>query len=173
MDKLNINEVRSSEIITDFSSFKIESDYEPTILSDLSLLLDTQSKFVLNSSNIRETISLEGVQIELPEFNLFDKYSSLIEQNLNLTAFEDRWKYKPNYMSIDIYGNPYLEHLLMYVNGAFSKRDFTITESDFILVKFPNLEIIDILVQYQQKLLNSNKNKKNTRLYNIDMLYSI
>lgn len=99
----------------------------------MSVTIDDESRRYsiqsIDFDNMRERLRTDNGIYIFPNPNIYTleknlfyllKYST--EKKLDTKYFQ-----KPEYLSIDEYGNPSLWLLLMYVNNVFSKEDFTMS----------------------------------------------
>lgn len=70
---------------------------------------------------------------------IYDKYDSVLRQNSYLQTFTDeeflKYIYRPDIMALDLYDNPALGHLILYLNHC-SEDEFT---SPIVRILNPNI----------------------------------
>jgi len=99
----------------------------------MSVTIDDESRRYsiqsIDFDNMRERLRTDNGIYMFPnpniytlEKNLFYLLKYSVEKKLDTKYFM-----KPEYLSIDEYGNPSLWLVLMYVNNVFSKEDFTMS----------------------------------------------
>lgn len=94
-----------------------------------------------STASIRNTYFLD--------FNneFLDTYRVYLNANCNLLQFKPRWKYRPNYLSYDIYGSQIFSYILLYINDKTTALDF-----DMDYVKVPTMDALKQLAVDNQRL---------------------
>jgi hypothetical protein len=83
----------------------------------------------LNIFNYKNKIVLTDLDLNkfsIEEFFISElsKYSLYLERNIRYIDYDNKYKFKPEYVSVDVYGTPIYYYLILYVNNLKSKRDF-------------------------------------------------
>lgn len=63
-----------------------------------------------------------------PLIETLEKYRYFLLKNSVVKNFNSKYKYKPSYLSMDEYGVPNLDYLLMFINNVACIEDFNLTE---------------------------------------------
>jgi hypothetical protein len=72
-----------------------------------------------------------------PTLETIEKYYFWLLRNSTLKPFNQKYRYRPDYLSNEEYGTPMLWQLLMFINGIYSVEEF-----DPVEVIIPPIEII-------------------------------
>lgn len=132
----------------------ITIDQDAARLSRSPLNFDNYCKKYLSYN---EQFIFPSPQPETLEKNIF-----LLLVNSSEKIFDQKYKYKPSYLSYDEYGTTILDKLLMYVNGVMCVEEF-----DLITVIIPKLQtIIDVLQDKFPKRENTLDYKNNLTIVN-------
>ena len=59
-----------------------------------------------------------------PTLATIEKNLFFLLRNSTFTVFEPQYRFRPDYLSLDVYGTVILWEVIMYVNGVFSVEDF-------------------------------------------------
>lgn len=142
------------------------SSYNNAEAYDLELINSNILEDVLDPSNVKEYLVLNGKVIENIPLTVIDEAFYFLNDDLEEIKYNDKYKYKPEYISQEKYGTPELYYLIMYVNNITTKLDFN--GENLEVIKYPT---IDSLIKLQLFIEESNLNN---RLFKpIDMLYKI
>lgn len=68
--------------------------------------------------------------ITFPTFMIetFEKYYYYLLMNSDVISLDQKFRMRPSYLSIELYGTPAFEYLLMYINDVFIPEDFVMSE---------------------------------------------
>jgi len=114
----------------------------------MTILIDNEStrniRSPLDIEKFSQRFKTENGYFSFPDPNLetIDKNLYYLLRNSREIAFENKYKYKPDYLSYDEYGTTMLCKLLMYVNGIFSAEDF-----DLQTVIIPTIQSITYILR--------------------------
>jgi len=109
----------------------------------MTILIDNEVKRQLDSpldfENFGNRYKSENGLYTFPDLNLetIDKNLFYLLRNSKEINFELKYKYRPDYLSFDVYGTAILWELIMYVNEIFSVEDFNL-----IKVVLPSIDSI-------------------------------
>lgn len=120
----------------------------------MTVLIDNEAKRQLDSpldfENFGNRYKSENGLYTFPDLNLkaIDKNLFYLLRNAKEIDFELKYKYRPDYLSFDIYGTTILWELIMYVNEIFSVEDFNLIKvslpaMDSIIFIYPDLFRMD------------------------------
>jgi len=101
---------------------------------DIKLECTEILKDILNIRNLKEKVIYNGQIIEEFLLSFYYKYSEIFKVNSTLMNFDIKYNYKPQYLSMQLYGTPVLGYLLLYMNDLQTKRDFTKEKLDTLRV---------------------------------------
>lgn len=62
-----------------------------------------------------------------PSLDVLEKYLFYLLKNSRVDKFDQKYQYKPSYLSYDEYGVTNLEYVLMYVNGVYLPEEFDLS----------------------------------------------
>ena len=142
------------------------SSYNNAEAYDLELINSNILEDVLDPSNVKEYLVLNGKVIENIPLTVIDEAFYFLNDDLEEIKYSDKYKYKPEYISQEQYGTPELYYLIMYVNNITTKLDFN--GDNLEVIKYPSK---DSIIRLQLFIEESNLNN---RLFKpIDMLYKI
>ena len=94
-------------------------------------------KFGARYKTVNELFSFPDPNLEVIDKNLY-----YLLKNSDEFAFEQKYKYRPDYMSFDYYGTTILWEFIMYVNNVFAVEDF-----DLPTVVLPTLQAITFVLK--------------------------
>ena len=91
----------------------------------------------------------ENNYFTFPDPNLLtlDKNLYYLLRHSEEVLFENKYKYRPDYLSYDYYGTVILWEMILYVNNVFSLEDF-----DLNTVVIPSLEAVTFIIQDSFKI---------------------
>ena len=94
----------------------------------------------------------ENNYFTFPDPNLLtlDKNLYYLLRHSEEVPFENKYKYKPDYLSYDYYGTVILWEMILYINNVFSLEDF-----DLNTVVIPSLEAVTFIIQDSFKIPDS------------------
>jgi len=159
----------NESFVTNFDPFKVPGSYDEMEANTILNIISMEKKEPLSVYNLKEFYSFQGIQLEEPNFELLSEYNEFIMQNLSVTVFEERWTYKPRHASHEIYGTPFFDYLLLYVNNKLNKRDF-VRGDGIVPLYIVNINVIETL---RKVMLNKMKNRTTITLNNNKPLYDI
>jgi hypothetical protein len=112
-----------------------------TILIDNEAIRQLQSP--LDIEKFGKRYKTENNLFSFPDPNLesVDKNLYYLLKNSDEFEFEQKYKYRPDYLSFDYYGTTILWELILYVNNVFSVEDF-----DLPTVVLPTLQAITFIL---------------------------
>lgn len=109
----------------------------------MTLLIDIEARKYIRSpidiEHYGDRFKTENDYFTFPDPNLvtIDKNLYYLLRFSEEIPFDEKWKYRPDYLSYDHYGTPILWQLIMYVNGISSIEDF-----DLKTVILPSMQAI-------------------------------
>jgi len=87
-----------------------------------------------------------------PTLETIEKNYFWLLRNSKIKKFNQKYRYRPDYLSNKEYGTPMLWQLLMFINGVFSVEEF-----DLVEVIIPPLEVIMEITKDNYPELPSNQ----------------
>ena len=96
------------------------------VTHDLELESSILSSNPMSPSNSKNAIIVnEELLIEEFMFSFINANLFYLENNIKEMPFVSKYKYKPEYVSVELYGTPVCAYLVLYFNTAQSRREFT------------------------------------------------
>lgn len=138
--------------------------------------LNKLSKEKLNIFNLMDRYAGikddDGIErsYEIMQLDFVNEFYNNLLLNVETLNYSSIYKYKPEYVSYDIYGTSSYDYLVLYANKITNKKDFIRENLENGKIKYFNPEILSIIENYiTSKRNNSGKNIKveNYILYNI------
>lgn len=138
--------------------------------------LDKINKEKLNLLNLMDRYKGikddDGVErsYEIMQLDFINEFYNNLSQNVSTIDYSSIYKYKPEYVSYDIYGTSSYDYLILYANKITNKKEFIRENLENGKIKYYIPEILNLIETYIQSKLNaSGKNIKveNYILYNI------
>lgn len=128
----------------------------------------TIEQFILNGKLKNEldydSISIMNIGdngIYLSHNILNDYYDDIISDAITVTMNDDeyhRYCFKPKLLAYDIYGNPELFHIILYVNGICNMKDFY--SKKIKLIKKNKLSaLLSMIISREDKFIINNRVK--------------
>lgn len=137
-----------------------------TIYTNIELEAETNFKSLFNNDRFKDIFSIktkviyEDNLIKTEKITFIDLNNYFLNENRfyllansDILEFKTRWKYRPNYLSYDIYGTQSFAPILLFINDVISVLDF-----DFDYVKAPRLSALKTIIINNQKFY-PNKDK--------------
>jgi len=89
-----------------------------------------RKRSVINIDNYGERFKTDNgiYTFTSPSLWVLEKHLFYLLRHSKQITFEQKYKYRPDYLSYDEYGTVVLGQLLMYVNGAFCLEDFDLDQ---------------------------------------------
>jgi hypothetical protein len=132
----------------------------------------TRRKLATNIDNFRRrystTDSDKDVYFVSPSYSILDRFKYVLLNRSNRYDLEEKYYYRPDYLSFDQYGTTTLWPILLYINNVPSIEQFNISE-----VIIPDLSAITDLARYNDGALKPldveelNKEPTNLRLQSL------
>ena len=113
-----------------------------TVLIDNEAVRNMQSPLDIEKFGRRFKTSNGLFSFPDPNLETIDKNLFYLLRHSKEINFDNKYKYRPDYLSYDEYGTTSLSNLLMYVNGVFSPEDFDLNK-----VVIPSLQAITFILK--------------------------
>ena len=98
--------------------------------------------FEIDCTANRYKTSTEIYTFTCPSLWTIEKNYFVLLRNSTVKVFDQKYRYKPSYLSFDEYGVTALDYLLMYINQVASVEDF-----DLVKVIIPSMDSIVTMCQ--------------------------
>lgn len=125
-------------------------------LEDLITYSNT-SEYSKPNTDIR--FKLDGVVVH--DKHVYEKFRDVIMANVQRVALTkeefEKYRYKPELVAKDLYGNPNLSHLVLYTNSC---SEYTF-DNNILLLLTPNFvsQIFKLMMIHEQSRINNNRNE--------------
>ena len=133
------------------------SEFNSSDFADIQDCIEHSKTNKLTLSNVSKTIFIKGI-MEVNDSHLFQDYYDYIMSNLLVREINiDKYRYKPEYVSYDIYGTTDLWYLILWINNMGSALDFT--KKTINIFNPGNLDFLNKAIEKQkEKILETKDN---------------
>jgi hypothetical protein len=107
------------------------------ITIDQEAKIGTKQPYEIDNMSPRYRTDNNIFTFSSPSMEVLNKYFYYLLRNSKIISFDNKYLYKPDYLSFDKYGSTNLEYLLMYINGVYTPEEF-----DLQTVIIPTLDAI-------------------------------
>lgn len=109
------------------------------VTNDTNIYIESESGYKSSNNcdtfrdtfSIRALVEIEEGRVKRQDVLFLDLNNPFLEMNkhfllarCDIKEFQERWKYRPNYLSYDEYGTTSLGYLLQFVNDCVTVLDF-------------------------------------------------
>ena len=123
---------------------------------DLESSIKATSDNVILLDNVSDYYILEDTLVS--GFSFLSKYDNILKSGLSDYTLKSEYKYRPEYVSNEIFNTPDLWYVILYVNNMSSVMEFN---KDIIKVPLSNtIDVINKLINYEKDLAYSIQNPK-------------
>jgi len=143
------------------NNYQIGQQYDLEIIKQTNYESLQQNPF----GQREELYTYFGKNIEPFDYEYLNFFYNQLEDSIETMAFEERYRYKPAYISIEKYNTARLAHLILFINNVFHPADFYEENLDYV-IKYPEPEaLITISKQMNSVGRIKNINIENSRIF--------